>query len=246
MTEGSRRERLRAETAREIKETALALLSEGGPGAVTLRAIARRMGMTAGAIYGYYATRDDLLTALIDDVYTALMDEIEQACDALPADDASGRLLAWAETFRRWSVANPEGFRLVYGEPVPGYRPPPGGPAPGAERRACAGLVTLVAAAWPYLTSPGEVSPKGSQEISPYEWSDFGPGLADEVRASHPGLPPSAVALALRVWGRMHGLVALEVHGHLRVQARHPDKLYRDEICDLVTSLGLPAPGPRP
>ncbi|MGW3345760.1 TetR/AcrR family transcriptional regulator [Nonomuraea rubra] len=234
MIEGSRRERLRAETAREIKETAMALLAEGGPGAVTLRAIARRMGMTAGALYGYHATRDDLLTALIDDVYTGLMDEIDQACGALPAEDAAGRLLAWAETFRGWATANPEGFRLVYGEPVPGYRPPPGGPAPDAERRACAGLVSLVAAAWPHAA--------GRQPPGGHDWSDFGPGLADEVRASHPGLPPAAVAVALRVWGRMHGLVALEVHGHLRTQTRHPEKLYREEIRDLVASLGL-SPG---
>lgn len=230
---GSRRERLRAQTAREIKETAMALLAEGGPGAVTLRAIARRMGMTAGALYGYHATRDDLLTALINEVYTALMDEIEKARDALPPDDAPGRLLAWAETFRRWATANPEGFRLVYGEPVPDYQPPPGGPAPEAARRACAGLVALVAAAWPHAAD--------SVAVGSYEWSDFGPGLADEVRESHPGLPPAAVALALRVWGRMHGLVALEVHGHLRTQARHPEKLYRDEMRDLIASLGLGA-----
>lgn len=211
----------------------MALLAEGGPGAVTLRAIARRMGMTAGALYGYYATRDDLLTALIDDVYTGLMDEIDKACGALPAEDAAGRLLAWAETFRGWASAHPEGFRLVYGEPVPDYRPPPGGPAPEAERRACAGLVALVAAAWPHAA--------GRRPEGGYDWADFGPGLADEVRASHPGLPPAAVALALRVWGRMHGLVALEVHGHLRTQARHPEKLYREEIRDLIDSLGLPA-----
>ncbi|WP_262379877.1 TetR/AcrR family transcriptional regulator [Nonomuraea sp. PA05] len=235
MVEGSRRERLRAQTVQEIKETAMALLAEGGPGAVTLRAIGRRMGMTAGALYGYYATRDDLLTSLIDDVYTALMDEIDKACDAVPADDAAGRLMAWARTFRAWATGNPEGFRLVYGEPVPDYRPPPGGPAPEAARRACAGLVSLVAAAWPYA---GERS-----RAEQHDWSDFGPGLADEVRASHPGLPPAAVAVALRVWGRMHGLVALEVHGHLRAQARHPEKLYREEMRELVASLGLPAGG---
>ena len=75
----SRRERLRAETTEEITATALALLAEGGPDAVTLRAIAREMGMTAGAIYGYFPTRDDLINRLITDVYTSLVDKVEAA-----------------------------------------------------------------------------------------------------------------------------------------------------------------------
>jgi AcrR family transcriptional regulator len=227
----SRRERLRAQTTQEIKSIALKLMAEGGPDAISLRAIAREMGMTAGAIYGYYPTRDDLITTLIIDVYTSLVDTVEAARDARLADDAAGRILAWAEAFREWSIANREGFRLIYGDPVPGYQPPEGGPAAEAEHRACAGLTDLVAAAWPHANTV--------QNGGGHQWSDFEPDLVAEVRESFPDLPPAAVALALRVWGRMHGLVTLEIYGHLRMQTRNPAKLYRAEMLDLVTSLGL-------
>jgi AcrR family transcriptional regulator len=227
----SRRRRLRDETTAEIKAVALGLMRSGGPGAITLRAIAREMGMTAGAIYGYFPTRDDLLGALIGEVSTALVDAVEAARDARPRDDPGGRLLAWAEAFRVWSLANPEGFRLVYGEPVPGYAPPPGGPAAEAERRACAGLTELVAAAWPTAAAV---------QSGGFAWSDFSPELVAEVRGAFPDLPPDGVAVALRCWGRMHGLVALEVHGHLAGQTTSAGALYRAEMLDMLRSLGLP------
>ena len=230
----TRRRRLRDEATAQIKAVALALMRDGGPGAITLRAIAREMGMTAGAVYGYFPTRDDLISTLIRELYESLVASVEAARDARPEPDAAGRMLAWAEAFRAWSLANPEGFRLVYGDPVPGYRPPPGGPAPDAERRACAGLTGLVAAAWP--TAAARHADPG------HRWADFAPELVAEVRAGFPDLPPAGLALALRCWGRMHGPVALEVHGQLAGQTSRPAALYRAEILDLLDSLGLAHP----
>ncbi|WP_424636817.1 TetR/AcrR family transcriptional regulator [Embleya sp. AB8] len=230
----TRRARLRVETACEIRTIALRLLAEGGPGAITLRAIAREMGMTANAIYGYYATRDELVSVLISDVYTSLVEVAEEARDEVSVADAAGRLLAWAGAFRAWSVANPEGFRLIYGDPVPGYQAPPGGAAIEAAHRACAGLTGLVAAAWP--------SAEALQSDETYDWPDFDPTLVALVRAQFPELPPTAVALALRVWGRLHGLVSLEIYGHLRGQTGDPGRIYRTEMRDLIRSLGLTPP----
>jgi len=230
----SRRARLRVQTAQEIKTTALDLMAKGGPDAITLRAIAREMGMTANAIYGYYATRDELVTTLIADLYTSFVDGAEAARDTRPAKDAAGRILAWAEAFRQWALANPAGFRLVYGDPVPGYQAPPEGAAAEAEQRACMGLTGLVAGAWP--------SAEKTQTHEEYQWSDFDPGLVATIRDQFPDLPPAAVALALRVWGRLHGLVSLEIYGHLRNQTVEPGKVYRSEICDLIRSLGLTPP----
>ena len=230
----SRRARLRVQTAQEIKTTALDLMAKGGPDAITLRAIAREMGMTANAIYGYYATRDELVTTLIADLYTSFVDGAEAARDTRPAKDAAGRILAWAEAFRQWALANPAGFRLVYGDPVPGYQAPPEGAAAEAEQRACMGLTGLVAGAWP--------SAERTQTHEEYQWSDFDPGLVATIRDQFPDLPPAAVALALRVWGRLHGLVSLEIYGHLRNQTVEPGKVYRSEICDLIRSLGLTPP----
>ncbi|MFI6030367.1 TetR/AcrR family transcriptional regulator [Amycolatopsis magusensis] len=222
----SRRERLRAETSREIKTIALRLMADGGPDAISLRAIAREMGMTAGAIYGYYRTRDDLITTLIRELYTELVDAVYAARDQ--AEGPAGRILAWAETFREWALANPQGFRLIYGDPVPGYQPPPGGPATEAAHRACAGLSSLAGDAWPTASANTD-----------HTWSDFDDGLVAVFRSGYPDLPPAALALALRMWGRMHGLVALETYGHLRSQTSDPAKLFRAEMLDLLASLGL-------
>ncbi|WP_406273588.1 TetR/AcrR family transcriptional regulator [Nocardia sp. NBC_00881] len=227
----SRRERLRTQASGDIKAIAMRLLADGGPDAISLRAIAREMGMTAGAIYGYYATRDDLISTLISDVYTALVDRLETARDAVPVADPAGRIVAWGEAVRGWAVERPAEFRLIYGDPVPGYRAPPGGPAAEAELRACTGLVGLAAAAWPRAAT--------RQTIGESTWSDFDAGLVGHVRADFPALPPAALGLALRMWGRMHGLIALEVYGHLRPQALDPAKLFRTEMLDLVRSLGL-------
>ena len=228
-----RRERLRAETTAEIKGTALRLMASGGPDAITLRAIAREMGMTANAIYGYFATRDDLVTTLIDDVYSALADDVDTAWAKAPAGNPAARILAWAHAFRAWALANPEGFRLVYGDPVPGYRAPEGGAAPDAARRVCTGLTALASAAWPYA---GPL-----YRDSAFTWTDFDAGLLDKVRPAFPDLPPAAVALALRIWGHLHGLVALEVYGHLGRQTASPDKLFQEELAQLVRTLGVPA-----
>ncbi|MEV7025699.1 TetR/AcrR family transcriptional regulator [Kitasatospora sp. NPDC093558] len=226
-----RRERLRAETTAEIKSTALELMRSGGPDAITLRAIAREMGMTPNAIYGYFATRDDLVTTLIADVYSALADAVDAAWAASAQDGPARRIQAWAHAFRDWALANPEGFRLVYGDPVPGYRAPDGGAAPDAAQRVCVGIAALADAAWED-TEPA--FPK-----SEFTWDDFDPGLLGKVRPAFPDLPPAGVALALRIWGHLHGLVSLEIYGHLRGQTPSPDKLFRSELDQLVGSLGL-------
>jgi AcrR family transcriptional regulator len=227
----ARRERLRAETTAEIKQVALALMASGGPDAITLRAIAREMGMTANAIYGYFATRDELVTALIHDVYTALADAVDTAWESTSGEDPGTRIRRWAHAFRSWVLANPQGFRLIYGDPVPGYRAPEGGAAPDAAHRVCTGLAGLAASAWPHV---GHLDAG-----SGFQWSDFDPGLLDKVRAAFPDLPPAGVALALRIWGHLHGLVSLEVYGHLRTQTLSPDKLFHEELTQLLRALAI-------
>ena len=229
-----RRERLRAETTAEIKNVALELMASGGPDAITLRAIAREMGMTANAIYGYFATRDDLVTALINDVSTTLADAVDAAWEATSARDPATRIRAWANAFRNWSLGNSQGFRLIFGDPVPGYHAPEGGPAPDAVRRICTGLTALAALAWPHA--------RHLYQDSEFEWSDFDPWLLDEVRPAFPGLPPAAVALALRIRAHLHGLVSLEVYGHMRTVTLTPEKLFDEELNQLLHALALTTP----
>ncbi|UZK53198.1 WHG domain-containing protein [Streptomyces drozdowiczii] len=110
---------------------------------------------------------------------------------------------------------------------------PEGGAAPDAARRVCTGITALAAAAWPHA--------QHRYRDSDFEWSDFDPGLLDKVRPAFPGLPPAAVALALRVWSHLHGLVSLEVYGHMQRQALSPEKLFREELAQLIRSFDITA-----
>jgi AcrR family transcriptional regulator len=187
--------------------------------------------MTPNAIYGYFATRDELATELISDVSTGLADALERTWARTEHMSPAERIRSWANTFRSWSLENPEGFRLVFGDPIPGYKAPEGGPAPDATRRICLSLTGLAATAWPYA-GPGS-------EGDAFQWSDFDPALSDEVRNAFPDLPPAALALAMRIRSRLHGLVSLEVYGHLRGVTPAPDKLFDADVADLLDTLGV-------
>lgn len=226
----SRRERLRAEATREIMSIALRQLATDGAGAISLRGIAREMGMTARAIYTYFATRDDLITTLTSEISTSLADTLEQARDRAPATDPGAQLVTWGLALREWALANPEGFRLIYGDPIPGYEPPANGPAAHAARRVCGGLNRLVAALCP---TPG----KSADGSGGAEWSDFPPSYVAKVLAEAPDLSPAVAALALRVWGRLHGLVTLEIYGHLHSVSTDPAAIQRADLLDLVDHL---------
>jgi AcrR family transcriptional regulator len=123
-TAGSIRARVRAEMIEEIKNVARRQLAETGSD-LSLRAVARDMGMVSSAVYRYFASRDDLLTALILDAYNSL----GEACEVAGAhvedrSDYLGRWLAVAHAVRDWSVAQPHEYALIYGSPVPGYAAP--------------------------------------------------------------------------------------------------------------------------
>jgi AcrR family transcriptional regulator len=116
------RERARAELTREIKEEARRQLAVAGVGGLSLRAVASELGMVSSALYRYFPSRDDLLTALIVDAYNALGDAAEQAI-AGPAAARERWIAAW-HAVRDWARSNPHEYALIYGSPVPGYRAP--------------------------------------------------------------------------------------------------------------------------
>ena len=129
-----------------ILETARAHLAEHGAVGLSLRAVARDVGMVSSAVYRYFPSRDALLTALIIDAYDSLGAAVEKAERRVPRDDLLGRWRAIATTTRRWARADPHQYALVYGSPVPGYAAPqdtvgsghPGDPAarrPARRRR---------------------------------------------------------------------------------------------------------------
>ena len=131
IAEGTRRERLRAQTLAEIREHALAQLAQGGP--VSLNAIARAMRMAGPALYRYFASREDLLVALVADSYDDLASAVEAAAEDLPAvPPARGdRLRAVAAAYRAWALAHP------HRRPARSPSSWNGGSRPGSELPCC-------------------------------------------------------------------------------------------------------------
>src|SRR4030095_17139404 len=119
-----RRERVRQATVEEIKAVARAQMAAEGTAGVSLRAIAREMGMTAPALYRYFGSRDDLVTALVTDAYDALADAMEAAVAAVPAGRHADRVRAAFGAFRAWGIEHPTEFALIFGSPIPGYVAP--------------------------------------------------------------------------------------------------------------------------
>src|SRR5919109_2239971 len=113
----TRRDRLRAATVREISQTARRILVDEGPQAVTLRAIARAMGMTAPALYRYFDSRDELLRHVVGDMFNELTDELQKSIHAVPKGDMAGKFLAAARGFRVWALAHRRGNELAVGAP---------------------------------------------------------------------------------------------------------------------------------
>lgn len=121
MTVPTARQRARAELERLITGTAARQLAESGPAALSLRAVARELGLASSALYRYYPSRDALLTALIVEAYDAI-GEVAERADRGP--DPGARWLAVCRAVRAWAQAHPHEWALVYGTPVPGYAAP--------------------------------------------------------------------------------------------------------------------------
>ena len=117
------RARYRQQVRDEVQSRAWAQISEAGASALSLKAIATQMGMTAPALYRYYGSRDELLTQLILSTYQEIAELVEAAVDV--DSTPGGQLTDIAQALRRWAVANPQRYLLLYGTPVPGYHAPP-------------------------------------------------------------------------------------------------------------------------
>jgi AcrR family transcriptional regulator len=135
------RARARQALTEEIKEAARRQIAAKGAAALSLRAVARELGMVSSALYRYFASRDELLTALIVDAYDAI-GAVAEASTSTTGGFAR-RWQALAGAIRSWALANPHDFALAYGSPVPGYRAPADTIAP-AQRSAFAALSLVV------------------------------------------------------------------------------------------------------
>ena len=130
----SRREQQRAETSAEIKQIARQQLGEVGASSISLRGIARQMGLSAPALYRYFPNYDALITELILDAYGSLADALITAEAAEARDDFGGRFMATLHGFRDWCLAHPQEYLLIDGSPIPNYEAPAELTSPAAQR----------------------------------------------------------------------------------------------------------------
>lgn len=203
-------------------------LAEVGPGGLSVRAIARQLGMASSAVYRYVASRDELLTHLIVAAYADLADAIDQARPA-PGTPRE-RFVATATAIRTWAARNPHDHALLYGSPVPGYAAPDDTIAPAT--RIYRSLIEPVVDVTPHT-----------------HWSVPTGALASDVSRVNEVLgtdvDPAVMARALGALATVLGLVSLERFGHLTNVITDRDLWFADRIDALATDLGLPADGPK-
>lgn len=235
----NRRERLRDATLIEIKEAARQHLRTEGPAGISLRGIARAIGMTAPALYRYYEGLGDLHAAMIEAYTNEVSDAMEAARDALPEDDVAGRLVAVTRVFRRWALDNRPEFGMVFGEPAPGYAPPAMGDAEAAGARFGGIFFALFIELWhrrPFPVPADEEIPEALRT----QLRAFGSlcGLDDT------GLPLGVIRLYAAAWVRLYGLVTMEVFGHVKFLLDDAEALFEAELADLAKTLGVTLESP--
>jgi AcrR family transcriptional regulator len=232
----SARARARASLTEEIKATARRHLADGGAAGLSLRAVARELGMASSAVYRYFESRDALLTALIVDAFDAVGAEAEAAFARQP-DRLVPRWLGVAGAVRDWARANPHDYALVYGSPVPGYRAPTATVSPAAR----VSLVALHIVA--DGVASGEIDPSSTVPMPRAVHAD----LARLRDAAAPQVPDEVLGRALFVWTMLFGAISYELFGHLRGVIEDDDLFFDHQMRRAAMYLaGRPASrGPR-
>lgn len=232
----------RAQMSAEILDVAREQLAHQGAGALSLRAVAREVGMASSAIYRYFDSKDALLTALIIDAYNSLGESVELAEGAVAREDLLDRWRALAFSVRSWALANPHLYALVYGSPVPGYTAPQDTVGPASRATAVLAVVLRdvverdesLGAHTRAISGARALGPSVEQGIAGLQ--DF---LGDNV-------PPELVVRALMVWTGVFGAVSFELFGQLHgaVAAERRDEVFAAEVDRWAAWLDL-TPGPQ-
>jgi AcrR family transcriptional regulator len=227
----SRRERLRNNIREEIKALARTQMATSGTAALSLGAIARAMEMVPSALYRYYASRDDLITALIVDAFDALGQAAADADAQVHASDYGARMLATTLAYRAWALANPTDFLLIFGTPIPGYDAPPD-PTNAAVRRAFSVFLRILQAAYAAeaLRPPPEHERQAARQSLGRQTLDAEAEIA---------IAPVVNYTGMACWARMHGLVILEVTQHLQPGIADTAAFYHSEMIATLKAIGL-------
>jgi AcrR family transcriptional regulator len=208
-----------------IKETAWKQIAETGAATLSLRSIARELGITAPAIYNYHSDRDALVTALIVDAYTSLGESQQAAIDALSIEDQAVRLSALGLAYREWAITYPQRYLLIFGTPIPNYVAPENITMPAAACAIIPLTMTLQALYSSRQLKLDRLSPLTPElEIMLEAWKNYG-GNADV----------EALYLTAVIWSRVHGLVMLEIGHHVPPVITDFGELFRREIQNILS-----------
>ncbi|RCG32867.1 TetR/AcrR family transcriptional regulator [Sphaerisporangium album] len=199
------RERVRAELIGEIKDVARRQLAVDGATGLSLRAVARELGMVSSAIYRYFPSRDELLTALIIEAFNAVGEAAEAADAACPRDRYLDRWMAICRAIRAWALANPHEYALIHGSPVPGYVAPQDTVAPAARD------AFVMAAILRDAEGAGKLTPRtaGLPPVPPSFAQD-----AERLRETlFAPLSHDVILQALMAWTSVYGTISFELFG---------------------------------
>jgi len=207
-----------------IKAAAWNQIAEEGAAALSLRAIARQLNITAPAIYNYFPSRDDLVTALIVDAFTSLGDSQKDSIKAIPANRLQARLSTLGIAYRDWALTYPQRYQLIFGTPIPGYEAP-------AD-------ITLPAAAWALIPLIETLQGLYQAELLRVEnLAKLTPALRSMlgawqafVKVSGMEVQIEVLYLAFVIWSRVHGLVTLELGHQTPSFITDPGEIFRREI----------------
>jgi AcrR family transcriptional regulator len=236
----SRRDRVRAATTGEIKETARRILVAEGPEAVSLRAIAREMGMTAPALYRYFSSREDLLRQVCGDIFSEIAAGIRAAAGRAAEEsggDVTAKLIAACREFRHWALTHREEFGLLFGTPLPGLEPLHNDKTDECAMEFAGSFITLFLELWQRHPFPVPAD----EQIEPGLVAQ----LARYVAALGVDLPIGAALVFLRCWVRLYGMVSLEVFGHLHFALDDAAPMFEITLAELAGLVGLDYPPAR-
>lgn len=226
------RERARAQTIADIVRLGREHLALHGAAALSLRAVARDLGVVSSAVYRYVENRDELLTLLLIDGYGELGDQVDAAVGSVDEADFAGRFRALGRTVRSWALREPARYALLFGSPVPGYQAP-AERTTGPGTRVVYALMAIFDAAW----RAGRLREKAAPAVVP-------PPLSADLQAIRGELgvdiPDGLLAGGALVWTSLFGAVSFEVFGQYgegTFAAR--DELFEHHLAVLSGVAGL-------
>lgn len=211
-----------------IKETARHQIGENGAATLSLRAIARELKITAPAIYNYFPSRDDLVTALIVEAYNSLRDAL-LISQATAEESQIERILESARAYRGWALAHPGEYSLIFGTPIPKYHAPMEITGPAAAG-SMAAIISVFDTAW----RAGALKIEGMLTETPemiQTWID---------KFEYSG-PPEIIHITMASWAQIHGMVSLELNGHYTAFSEEVsvDSFFEIEIRAVLARVGM-------